>query len=375
MAGCGSGPAHTTTPASPSGPSSPPASSSTSFSVASITPASGVTQVALNATIQIAFSAAANASTVNTTDITVSDPKAVAGTVTYNSSNNTATFTPSAALIANSTYTVTVSGVTSSSGTAMASAFVSTFATVSQSSSGGGGSSSPTLQYEATLENGGTTNYGQISMDTTGKMTVQLTGAVANVQFTVEFCPAYYSGDNQPNCFNVGGITSDANGNASTTMMFPQSGSWAGDFQLTSTYVVAPGTTAGYSTDIVGNDKNQSYMSTLQPINTVNGGILGSKTPQAQLTSGTVTYTNGSLQFVLNGAPADLTFTSSENGDGLGSSDSYMLYNSQNQSGFTTDSQGNLTFTVLQDGVFGDLFEVSAQSSYDGYLGGFSVPK
>lgn len=385
-AGCGGG-SHVTTPANPNSPSNPSTPSTpAAFSVSAIVPAAGATQVPLSATIQITFSAAANASTVSTTNIQLTDPKPVAGTVAYNASNNTATFTPSAALVPNSTYTVTVSGVTSANGTAMASAFVSNFATVSQSASGGGGggsgngggSSSPTLQYQATLENDG--NFGQISMDTTGKTTVQLTGAVANVKFTVEFCPAFNTGGNGPNCFNVGTVTSDANGSANASMMFPKPGSWSGDFQLTSSYVVAPGTTAGYSTDVEGNDPNQVYMSTLQPINTVNGGTLSTNAPQAQLTSGSVTYSNGSspkqgsLQFVLTGAPPDTTFTVTENAGGLGGSDSYLLYNSQGQSAFTTDGKGNLTFTVLSDGAFGDTFQVSAQSTYAGYLGGFSVP-
>lgn len=342
-------------------------------------PAAGATGVALNTTIQIVFSSAANASTVNAADIKVTDASPVTGTVSYNASSNTATFAPSAALAPNSTYTVTVSGVTSAAGTAMASAFVSNFVTVSQSSSGGGGSSSPTVQYQATLENDG--NYGQISMDTTGNMTVQLSGAVASVKFTVEFCPAFNSGENGPHCFNVGSVSSDASGNAKTTMMFPQAGSWAGDFQLTSSYVLPSGNMAGYSTDVEGNDPNQAYMSTLEPMNTVNAGAFSTKTPQAQLTSGTVTYANGSsaqqgsLQFVLKGAPADTTFTTTENAEGLGGSESYVLYNSQGQSSFTADSEGNLMFTVLSDGSFGDVFEVSPQSAYAGFLGGFSVPK
>jgi hypothetical protein len=232
----------------------------------------------------------------------------------------------------------------------------------------------PAIQYLGTLENG-TSNYGLVSVDTAGSTTVQLSGAVANVQFTVEFCPAYNAGSNQPTCLSLGTLTTDDKGDGSATTMFPQAGSWAGDFQLTSSHVVSPGTTAGYSTGVVGNDAAQVYMSALQPMTTVDQGEFNSSgSKQAPLTSGIVTYAGGSLDFVLAGAPADTAFSSSENALGLGSSDSYMLYNSQNQANFSSDSNGNAVFSVLQDGTFGDLFEVSP-SSGDGYLGGFSVPK
>jgi hypothetical protein len=49
--------------------SSDPTGSSTSFSVSAITPSSGATQVATTGTIQITFSSAADASTVNATNI------------------------------------------------------------------------------------------------------------------------------------------------------------------------------------------------------------------------------------------------------------------------------------------------------------------
>src|ERR1700728_1020326 len=128
LAGCGS---NRITPGAPSSPSSPGSPSSSSFSVSSTVPANAATNVALNSTIQVVFSSAATASTVNTTDIVVTDSSgAVSGAVSYNSSSDAATFTPSGPFVAGTTYTVKVSGVTSSGGTAFASADTLTFATV-----------------------------------------------------------------------------------------------------------------------------------------------------------------------------------------------------------------------------------------------------
>jgi hypothetical protein len=117
-------------------------------------------------------------------------------------------------------------------------------------------------------------------------------------------------------------------------------------------------------------------MSTLQPENVVNGKELASgSTPQDPLTSGTVTYSSGSLQFVLTGTSANTSISSVETGDYIGSSSSYALLSSQNQGAFTTDSQGDVTFTVLQDNDAGDLFVAVPQNSGAGFIGGFSVPQ
>lgn len=395
LSGCGSTSHKTNTPGgNPNGPSNPGTGSSESFSVKSITPASGITGVALNSTIQVTFSGAANPSTVNTTNIQIAGSKPVSGAIGYNSMSNSATFTPSAALAPNTTYSVTVSGVTSSDGTAMASAFKSTFTTAAASSGGGGGgtgggggggtgggggsgSGSGTMQYQATLfpvsRNPGS---GVVSVDTNGAVAIQMTSAIASTNFTLQFCPAYilYQ-QQQPPCFTVGNLTTDASGNGSATMQFPQSGSWAGDFQLNS------GTKVAYGTDVVPpNDTGgvtEVYTAALQPESTVNGkGLYGGQpAPQGPLTSGSVTYSKGSLVFTLTGASPNTTFVTDESPI-LGGSSTYQLYNSANQSAFTTDSSGNLTFSVLQDQSDGDFFEALPENGATvGFIGGFSVPK
>lgn len=371
--GCGS--SHTSVaPNSPPNPAPTPSPSpSPAFSVTSINPASGATQVATNATIQITFSSAANASTVNTSTIQLTSPKPVAGAVTYNSSTNTATFTPSAALANNSTYTVTVSGVTSSSGMALTSVFTSTFATVS--ASGGGGAA---LQYQVSLLNsqGAYAVHGQISIDTTGMVTVQLTGATANTAYTVQFCPAISpldSKDSSLSCFNTGTVTTNASGAASSSFKFPRTGGWAGDFTLMT------GGNSAYGTYLDGSStpaSGQIYMSTLQPESTVNGVGISTSPQQDPLTSGAVSYssTNREVTFTVKGGLANTEYTTSESEtyylDGSGS---YALNN------FTTDASGNGSTTTPLDGIGGDIFQVGPYTdttpTYAGYIGGFSVPK
>jgi Bacterial Ig-like domain len=320
----------------------------------------------MSTTIQITFSSAANPVTVNTTNIQVADPKQVAGTVSYNATTNTATFTPSAALVPNTTFTVNVTGVSSSAGTAMAGPFTSTFTTAPTISTG----PSPTLQYQATLfpTAAGT---GQVSVDTSGNVTVQLAGATASTTYAVQFCPAVNDSDGvtAPACISAGSVNTDASGSGSSTTMFPQAGSWAGDFQLNS------GTKIEYMTGLtVSGDpgySSQVYMSTLQPESTTNGkGVVTTAAPQNPLTSGAVTYSKGSLVFSVTGATPDTAYTTVQSEtvylDGSGS---YAL------SELTTDASGNGSSTApVSGGSGGDLFAVLSNSGA-GFIGGFSVPK
>jgi hypothetical protein len=351
------------------GPTTPPVTTSTAtFSVASTTPATGANGVATTTAILITFSGPGDATTVNTTNIklTGGDSKAVAGTVTYNATTYVATFTPTSALVDGTTYTLTVSGVTSSSGAAMTSAFTSTFITAPGTSSEG------TVQFQATFfpdrYNSGS---GQISVTTSGAITIRLTGALASASFSAQFCPAYNILSQQPYpCIYLGSVTTNAGGDATATTQFPQPGSWAGDFQLNS------GSTAEYETDIApasdAGGITQVYTAVLQPEATVNGKGDGSPAPKSPLASGSVTYSNGLLQFTMTGASPKTTYTSTESFV-LGGSQTYALYNGQKQGDFTTNALGDVTFTVLQDGTAGDLFRVQPPSGA-GYIGGFSVP-
>lgn len=391
IAGCGGASTTvTSTPNSPSAPSAPsaPSTTTTPLTVTAITPASGAIGVQLNAPIEIVFSSAVNAATVSSANIQVTDPAVVAGTVSYTASNNTALFTPSAPLQPDSTYTVKVSGVTSSSGTAMANAFTWSFATVtpattsspgSGGSGGSGGSSggsggtptSASTQYTAPLiaESGLNAIDGQISIDTNGNVTMQLTSATASTTFAVQFCPAVNplsTSTKNPSCINVADVKTNASGTGSTTVMFPQPGDWAGDFN-----VQAGGKTV-YQTWIGSGVTGATYMSTLEPESTVNGTGLTTGLTQEPLTSGTVTVTSAGATFTLTGTTPNTTFSTSESEtvylDGSGT---YQL------STFTTDAQGDGSSTAQMNTPGGDIFQVDSQNlqAGAGFIGGFSVPK
>ena len=96
--------------------------------VSSHTPASGATGVAVSTTPSATFNEAVQASTITFT-LTPSGGTAVAGTVSYNSTANTATFTPSTALAMNTTYTATVSGAKDTDGDAMSGSTTWSFTT------------------------------------------------------------------------------------------------------------------------------------------------------------------------------------------------------------------------------------------------------
>jgi len=103
--------------------------------VTSETPVSGASGVAVSSPISATFNEAVQSSTIGLT--LENGSNTVATTFSYNSSTNTATWTPSAALAYGTTYTATISGAQSSSGTAMTAPFTWSFTTAAQSTSTG----------------------------------------------------------------------------------------------------------------------------------------------------------------------------------------------------------------------------------------------
>ncbi len=100
--------------------------------VSSINPSIGAIGVATNQKIAIAFDEGMDSTTLNSTTVKLTGPglTPVAGSVTYSSIGDTATFTPNSVLAANTIYTVTVTtGATDLVGNPLAIDFVSTFTT------------------------------------------------------------------------------------------------------------------------------------------------------------------------------------------------------------------------------------------------------
>ena len=100
--------------------------------VVSTNPANKATGVALTVAPSATFSTAMTASTINSNTFTVTGPggTAVAGTVGYNATTLTGTFTPGAALLPNTTYVATIgTGAQNTAGTALATPYNWTFTT------------------------------------------------------------------------------------------------------------------------------------------------------------------------------------------------------------------------------------------------------
>jgi len=117
----------TVKPVSPTGTSNGP-------SVTAKSPAANGTNVALNKVVSVTFSETMDASTISSTTFTVKQNQTnITGTIGY--VGTTATFTPTAPLIANTVYTASVTtGAKSSSGIALASSNTWSFSTGSSAS-------------------------------------------------------------------------------------------------------------------------------------------------------------------------------------------------------------------------------------------------
>ena len=100
----------------------------TAPAVSSTTPAADATGVAVNAAITATFSEKIDASTITTSTFSLNN--SVTGAVTYDSTNNIATFTPSTKLAYDTTYTATITtGVKDAAGNALAADYTWSFTT------------------------------------------------------------------------------------------------------------------------------------------------------------------------------------------------------------------------------------------------------
>lgn len=398
LTGCGKGNQISTATGNPSGSSpDPPAFSGYAapgtFGVVALSPAPGATQVpTTTAKIQITFSAALDQSTVSSSTIQVTGPNssAITGSLAYSAGSTVVTFTITYPLQIGATYTVTVSGVKSSAGAAMASPFTSTFSTppppqpipakITDCPYGEGaplgivGTVPGCIQYLSELLRSPTTTAGNgnIVMDLSGNMSVQIGSTTANSDFTVQFCPAYNSirSANVPACFDVGVVSSDSQGNVNAPLKFPRSGSWAGDFRVLNGSTVMYQSWAFPDKSVGLGAPYARIVETLQPETTVNGTGVTQALEQEPFTFGALADFIGlNMSVYLNGA----------------SLKTYAIYESQsldvgcscaNQLSTITPDVNPSTndFTTRLPGG-GDIFTVEPQDkARAGWIGGFSVP-
>ena len=125
-----------------------PAPTGPAPAVTTCSPAWNATGVAVSSPVTATFNEAVQSGTIGFT-LTNPSGSTVAATVAYNSSTNTATLTPSAALANSTTYTATVSGVQDTAGDPMASPYAWTFTTAASTSTG---ASTEPLLYQSNLQ-------------------------------------------------------------------------------------------------------------------------------------------------------------------------------------------------------------------------------
>jgi hypothetical protein len=101
-------------------------------SIISVSPAAGAIDVALNSQVQATFSTDMDSSTINTDTFTIVSPSGdkVIGTVSYDDTTKTTTFSPSSSYAPQTTYIATVSGVKDKSGKTMNSPYSWSFTTI-----------------------------------------------------------------------------------------------------------------------------------------------------------------------------------------------------------------------------------------------------
>jgi len=230
------------------------------------------------------------------------------------------------------------------------------------------GTGSPASQYSDPLidQSGSLTVGGQVTVDTSGNTTVKVTGQQAAKTYTLQFCPAFLGSNTPPACFNITTFSTDSSGNGSSKVMFPKSGDWAGEFSVKNS-----GGTAVVASGLFPNVSNESYLSTLLPESKTNGGAVTTSKTQDPLGNGSVSYSNGTLLFNVNGATPSTNYQINETeGPALYSSNTYAI------GSFTTNGSGTGSASVdlaTASSNDGDMFNIEGGSGA-GFIGGFSIP-
>jgi len=128
--------------------------------VVSQTPISGATNVATNTTVTATFNEAVTPGSIVFT-LKDSNNNVIATTLSYNSSTNTATWTPTTALTNNLTYTATISAATDANNNSLAAPVSWSFTTVPASNSW---TQTPTSGFSARTNSGTTVTSGGVQM-------------------------------------------------------------------------------------------------------------------------------------------------------------------------------------------------------------------
>ena len=192
-----------------------------------------------------------------------------------------------------------------------------------------GGSASAPYFFAALLSTADSSNHGQISLNTSGGGSVQLTSVAAGTSFAIQFCQ-FPNGTS--NCFSVGSVSTDASGNAQSAFTFSRSGTWAGIFLLQPN-----GGGTGYDSNFPEPSSGTQYQNPLQRASTITGGTPSFWGPDGSdpLSSGFVSINGTIAHITLNGALANASYTVNFCGNGGGSSCFADLGT------VTTDANGN----------------------------------
>jgi hypothetical protein len=204
----------------------------TAPAVVSVTPANLSSGQSVSSVVTVTFSEPMNAQTITASTVAVSVTSTgapVAGTVSYSSGSNTATFTPQAPLAFNTSYTVTVSGATDVAGNPLASPFTSVFATasapdttpptvLSSSPANGASNVAPTVKPTVTFSeqmNASTVNTSTVTLVTSTGTSVSGSVIYDVASNTATFAPASALAFSTSYKLEVSGAT-DLAGNAVT---------------------------------------------------------------------------------------------------------------------------------------------------------------
>ncbi len=250
-------------------PTSPTPSDTTAPTVAATTPFNGATNFSVSGDVIITFSESMDSSTINTSNITLTDSSgnSVSGTVSY--SNSIVTLNPSGNLGVSTTYTITVrTGVKDSAGNPLASNFSTSFSTSSaldttaptiSSTSPSSGATGASVSSDITITFSESMDFSTIS---TSNITLadsggnSVSGVVSYNNNVATFNPSSDLGSNTTYTVTVGTGVKDSAGNAlasSSNWSFTTSSAvsgWSGTKQLVST---SADFSQGITTDPSGN--------------------------------------------------------------------------------------------------------------------------